>query len=411
MNIVFISIGATSGSEGNSIYTDLLKCFYDHGHRVTAICQRERRYHLPTLVEEEDGIKVLRVKTGNITKTNLIEKGISTLLISNQYNRAIRKYLKEMNYDLILYTTPPITIDSTVYFLKKRYHAVSYLMLKDMFPQNAVDLGILKQSGIKGLITRYFTAKERRLYRLSDCIGCMSGANAQYLLEHNPYLVNHRIEVCPNTITPAPFVKQDKNLLREQLGLPKDRMLFICGGNFGFPQSVDFILKVLAGMTDRTDVFMIFCGSGTEYHKLKEYSRKENREQLLVMDHLRPETFARLLDACDVGLLFLDHRFTIPNFPSRMLEYMNHELAVFAATDKSTDIGRVIETGDFGWWCESKDVREYLYLLEDICKHPEAVAEKGRNSREILEQQYSTSIAYEKIIRSYTAVREYTEKM
>lgn len=403
MNIIFIAIGAISGPDGNSIYADLLRCFYDHGHRVTAICQRDRRFHQQTGIEEEDGIKILQIKTGNITKTNRIEKGISTLLIGYLYKKAIKQHLQGNHYDLILYTTPPITIESTVHFLKKRYHAVTYLLLKDIFPQNAIDLGLLNRRGIKGLITRYFSAKERRLYRLSDCIGCMSGANAQYLLEHNPYLVNHRIEICPNTLTPSQYLDQDKSMLRDQLGLPKDKMIFICGGNFGLPQAVDFIVKLLKSAKDRNDRFIILCGSGTEFYKLKHYAEEEINKNLLVFDHLKQEAYDRLLDTCDVGLIFLDHRFTIPNFPSRMLEYMNHGLAVFAATDKSTDIGQVIENGNYGWWCESNDVREYLRRMDDICMHPQEVAEKGHNSRDYLEKNYSTCIAYEKIIRSYTA--------
>ena len=71
------------------------------------------------------------------------------------------------------------------------------------------------------------------------------------------------------------------------------------------------------------------------------------------------EDYDRMIAACDVGLIFLDHRFSIPNFPSRLLSYMQAGIPVLACTDPSTDIGRVIERGGFGWWCESNDTEAF----------------------------------------------------
>ena len=72
-----------------------------------------------------------------------------------------------------------------------------YLLLKDIFPQNAVDLGMFSKGG---LLYRMFRKKEERLYQLSDYIGCMSPANVDYILRHNREVDIHRVEVCPNSI-------------------------------------------------------------------------------------------------------------------------------------------------------------------------------------------------------------------
>ena len=98
---------------------------------------------------EDNGIHILRVKIGNITKTkNLVKKGVSTLLLDYQYKKAIKKYLKHVNFDLVLYSTPPITLSSVINHIKKKHNARTYLLLKDIFPQNAVDLGMLSKTGI-----------------------------------------------------------------------------------------------------------------------------------------------------------------------------------------------------------------------------------------------------------------------
>src|SRR5690554_2271566 len=146
MNIVFLSIGGLHDLNENIVYPDLLRFFRDKGHSVYVVCQRERRSGLQTEMNIEHGMKVLRVKTGNITKTGLIEKEISTFLIGWQFKKAIKEYFGDVKFDLILYSTPPITITKTVAFLKKRDRATAYLMLKDIFPQNACDIGLLKKS-------------------------------------------------------------------------------------------------------------------------------------------------------------------------------------------------------------------------------------------------------------------------
>lgn len=99
----------------------------------------------------------MKVKTLNIQKTNLIEKGVGTLLLEYQYQQAIHTYWKDVKFDLILYSTPPITFNKVIASLKIRYGAKTYLLLKDIFPQNAVDLGCFQRAVC---FTGYFVRKK-----------------------------------------------------------------------------------------------------------------------------------------------------------------------------------------------------------------------------------------------------------
>lgn len=401
MNIIFLSIGGLSDLGENAVYPDLLRYFRDKGHSVYVVCQHERRTGKLTSMEIEHGMNVLRVRTGNITKVNLIEKGISTLLIGVQFKKAINKYFNGVKFDLVLYSTPPITIANTVKYIKQRDKSVSYLMLKDIFPQNAIDIGMLSESGWKNIITKYFKMKEKNLYLQSDFIGCMSKANVDFLKNHNSYLKLERINICPNTINLSNYTNLDKNNLRDEFKLPRDKTIFIYGGNFGKPQDVDFILKVLNSNIDNENRYFVMCGSGTDFYKIKDYVKNANCKNVSVIDSLNKSKYNNLLNACDVGLLFLDHRFTIPNFPSRLLDYMNNSLPVFAATDKNTDVGKVILEGKFGWWCESNNIAKYNKILEEICENSKMIIEKGKNGREYLTNNYTTEQAYNAIMVGY----------
>src|SRR5699024_9539288 len=124
----------------------------------------------------------------------------STINIGRQLKKNISKYFKDIKFDLILYSTPPITFVSVIEYLKKRDAAKTYLLLKDIFPQNAIDLEMF---GKNGIIYKYFRMLEKKLYKVSDKIGVMSKANLEYLIDKNEFLDESKIEICPNTITPV----------------------------------------------------------------------------------------------------------------------------------------------------------------------------------------------------------------
>ena len=362
MNLLFITLSRIDTIQRSSIYCDLLRCFQAAGHAVYTVSANEKRTGLPTEYAEVDGAHILNVATGNVTKvSNLIEKGISTLTLETLFIRAIKKHLSNVKFDLVLYSTPPITLCKAVAYVKKRDKAQTYLLLKDIFPQNAVDIGMIPKNGPKGLLYRFFRSKEKKLYALSDRIGCMSKANAEYVIRHNPEVDPTKVEVCPNSIevTDMSVTPEVRGELREKYGIPLDKKVFVYGGNLGKPQGVPFLIKCLESQKESKDAYFLIVGSGTEYGKLEKWFAEAKPENARLLQRLPKEDYDRLVAACDVGMIFLDHRFTIPNFPSRLLSYMQAKLPVLCCTDPNTDIGKVCVDGGFGWSCESNSTEAF----------------------------------------------------
>lgn len=171
MNILFLTLLDFDSINQKNIYTDLLREFIKNGHEVYAISPVERRTKRKTQLLAGEHNQILRLKIGNTQKTNIIEKGISTISIESLFIAGIKKYFSDVKFDLVIYSTPPITFCNAIEFVKRRDGAKTYLLLKDIFPQNAVDLGMMRKSGIKGLIYKVFRNKEKKLYRISDYIG------------------------------------------------------------------------------------------------------------------------------------------------------------------------------------------------------------------------------------------------
>ena len=398
MNVLFLTLVQFDSLQERNIYTDLLREFVRNGHHVYVISPTERRQHQKTHLIKEEHDTILRLRIGNIQKTNILEKGISTVLIESTFRRAIKKYFSDISFGLVLYSTPPITLVSAIEYVKKRDGAKTYLMLKDIFPQNAVDIGLLRTSGIKGLLYKHFRKKEKKLYRISDYIGCMSPANVNYVLEHNPEIDPDTVEVCPNAIDviDKSVDEEKKASIREKYGIPSDKIVCVYGGNLGKPQGIPFLIECLRECRGLPGVYFLLVGDGTEYPVLQTYVESEKPENVRLMNRLPKADYDTMIGACDVGMVFLDHRFTIPNFPSRLLAYMQAKLPVIACTDPNTDIGSAITEGGFGWWCESNNAPAFREL---VVKAVSELSDKHKQSAwEYLNLHYTVEQVYQSII-------------
>ncbi|MCM1060385.1 MAG: glycosyltransferase family 4 protein [Eubacterium sp.] len=400
MNILFMTLGNINNIDNNWVYEDLLREFYKNGHRVYIVSPTERQNKEKTHIIEKSNCKILKVRTGNIQKTNLIEKGIATVTLETHFIFAVKKYFGDIKFDLILYSTPPVTLVKPIRYIKKRDNAKTYLLLKDIFPQNAVDIGILSKKGIKGIIYKYFRRKEKELYAISDKIGCMSPANVNYILKNNFEINSENVEVCPNSIEPRNFSisEEERIYLRKKYSLPLDRKVFVYGGNLGKPQGIPFIIECLRKCQNIDNVFFLIVGNGTEYGKLKEFLDKEKPHNAMLLKYMPKDEYDKMIAACDAGLIFLDHRFTIPNFPSRLLSYMQAKLPVLAATDVSTDIGKIIVDGGFGWWCESNDTNKFYNIINNI--DYSQLSAMGQKSMQYLADNYCVKLSYKIITES-----------
>ena len=397
MKVLFLTMSKINSFSDRGIYTDLLRKFYDEGHDVFAVCPSERREKKKTEVRKEKQGTLLNVQTLNLQKTNVVEKGFGTLAIEYQFLSAIRKHFSDVKFDVVIYSTPPITFSKVINFIKKRDKAYSYLLLKDIFPQNAVDMKMLKENG---LLHKMFVKKEQKLYTISDTIGCMSEANKKFILQHNPSINADKVEVNPNTIEPSVFNQsiEDKEAIKLKYKLPINKKIFVYGGNLGKPQGIDFLLETIAE-NKNNDVFFLIVGSGTEYNRTEKWFLNNKPENAILLAGLPKQDYDLLLHACDVGLIFLHKDFTIPNFPSRLLSYLEMKMPVIAATDSNTDIGNIIEENNCGYKVLSGDTKNMQIAIDKIISEEENYNKMKENAWDLLQKEY-------KVERSYKLIKD-----
>lgn len=370
MNILYMTLNYAIDEEG--LYGDLISGLLKKGHKIALI----RPEKSTKLFKVKENFEILDVKTGNPFEKNKFKKGMNQLLLNYYFKRAIKKWLNNRKFDLILYATPPITLCGTIIYCKDKYNAKTFLMLKDIFPQNAVDLKLIRKDGI---IYKYFRKQEREYYKISDFIGCMSKGNVEFIKRYNPDILSSKLSIFPNSI--------DITNLKETI-FNKEKTVFIFGGNLGIPQNIEGLLNIIKKMENYKKAEFVIVGQGTEKEKIEKFLENKVVSNLKFLEFLPQDQYENLLQTADIGLISLDPRFTIPNIPSKFQTYLKLKKPVLAITDTSTDLREMIVDNNCGWWCDARNEEMITKTIREICENKEEQLKKGGNGFEYLKREF-----------------------
>jgi glycosyltransferase involved in cell wall biosynthesis len=145
------------------------------------------------------------------------------------------------------------------------------------------------------------------------------------------------------------------------------------------------------------NAYFLVIGNGTEYEMLKNWFDLNQPKNAQLINGLPKSDYDIILESCDVGLIFLNKNFSIPNFPSRLLSYLEKSLPTIAATDLNSDIGDEIELANCGYKVFSGDIEHMNSAIENIITNGQ-IDLLGRNARKLLESKYLVSQSYQLIM-------------
>mgnify|MGYP005887719269 CR=1 FL=1 len=398
MNILFVFSRHSESKDDSTLTRELSDEFSRNGNDITVVTILEKKFKRETEYKIENGYEVLRVKTGNYFNVgNKIEKGITTLTMIPKLKRGILKYLGDKKYYLIITHTPFLSDASLINPLKKYFKCPAHLILWDIFPQNAKDIGIIKNN----IIFNFFKQKEKKMFLAYDQIWCMSKGNIKYLQEKYEYLDKDKIKLLKNWAYLKPKLKINKEEIRKKYGYLGEDFLAIFGGNMGKPQKLENILSLAEKCLELSDVKFIFVGNGSEKERLKKITKDKNLKNINFIDQLPREDYEKFTSACDIGLVSLDERFTVPNFPSKTTDYFKLSLPILASLDRCSaeDYGKFLEEeAKGGIFAEAGNVEDLyekfltLYNSKDLRKW------LGNNGREYYEEHLGVDKAYKVIM-------------
>lgn len=343
---------------------------------------------------EEQGIQVIRVKTGKIKGTTRFSRALNEIRLSNKIWRKAKKHLLAHQFDLIVYYSPSIFFGSLVNRLKKIFDCKSYLILRDIFPQWALDAGILK----KGPLYSYFKRKEFQNYDAADVIGVQSPANLKYFI-NNGLNERYNLEVLFNWINLSQDSVSHFNF-RKKLGLEK-KIVFFYGGNIGIAQDMDNIIRLAERFNQDPDAYFLLVGDGSEVHRLQKEVQKRNLTNLAIHPAVNQRDYLCMLSEFDIGLISLDRRLKTQNFPGKMLGYMYNAKPILASINQGNDLQDILHTHDVGLVSYNGDNETFYNHAMQLIRNPGLRKQMGRNGRALLERVFSVSSAASQILSHF----------
>lgn len=343
----------------------------------------------------ENNIGVLRVKTFDVFSKNTLEKGFANLLLSYQYKRAYRAFWNERPVDLIIVATPSVMFADFVDYVKKLKFAKVYLMQKDIFPQNAVDLGLMKK---KSLIYNFFRKNELKLLKTADVIGFTSPGNIKYFLDNYPFLNKEKLKLLYNSTKLFTPTTDSRFSVSYHL---KDKFLVVFGGNMGKPQQLENVLNLAKKCSIYSNVVFLIIGKGTEVEKLKQMAKNMEIYNMEFIDSVPREEYFNLLSNCNIGLISLHQDFSVPNTPMKLNDYLNAGIPVLASIDRGNDLGELLVQNKMGLYAyadSAEDLfRKFLILYQD----QEFSMIMGRNGYDFCLKNLSVEKSYQDIIQHF----------
>jgi glycosyltransferase involved in cell wall biosynthesis len=390
MKVLFLMIAYPDVSSNTNMYTDLTTEFLRQGHDVYVAAPDSG----PTRISKEGGMFVLRINTLQLFKTSIIKKGIANFLLPYQYLNAIKKHFEKQIFDLTITPTPPITFRKVVSELKKKHKSKVYLILRDIFPQNARDLGIMNNY----FIFLYFRHQERKLYQLADAIGCMSQGNIKYIKENNRNINFEKLHLLPNWTSLNEIEGESTNILSRYNF--DNRFIILSAGNFGIPQKMEFLIDVAEHVKNNNNIGFVLVGDGTEKNRIKKIVKEKDLKNVLILDMLPRLDYLRLLKESDAGVVTLSDKFTIPNIPSRTLSYWSLKKPVLAAIDRNTDFGDILESCSGGLWSIIGNVPDFINNIYKLYNDRALAKQMGQNGFNLVSNELNPGNTYNIIINN-----------
>lgn len=391
MNVLFLMLELPANLSSSNLYLDLALEFKAQNHEIYIIAPAVGTQK--TGLYEERGLKVLRVETLNErTVKSILKKGFAQLILPYQYLSAYKKYIKDVAFDLILMPTPPITFTNLVLHIKKRTNAAFYLILRDIYPQGAADIGLVRFR----FIYYYLRKLERLTYKKADIIGCMSPGNIDYIREHNSYIDAGKLVLLPNWQAKYDFESLTTNV-REKYQL-EDKYIVLFGGTIGYAQKVDNIVVLAEQYRGNKEILFLVIGNGSMKRYLQDKVVEKQLDNVMFMDGLPRDEYLNFVKSSDIGLITIDERFTVPTIPSKTTSYFNLKLPVLAIIDKHTDYGKIIDEAGAGLWSVGGDHENLFSNFDRLFQSKALRLQLGENGYKYFVNNWTSELAYQNIM-------------
>lgn len=390
--LVFVDTYVPARISGALQMRDLMRELVAMGHAPAVVVPAQDGVGRDRL-ERLDGVDVLRVRCPRSKDVGNLRRLLAEWWMPRALVRGLRRSpLAEEHWDGVIWYSPTIFLGPAVRAIKGRHGCRSYLILRDLFPDWAVDAGMMRRGG---LAHRILKRVERSQYRVADVIGVQTPANVPLVArECAPGQV---IEVLHNWLASPLLPTEPLTRLVESF---EARTILAYTGNMGLAQGMDGLIDLAARLRHRDDLGFVFVGRGSEALRLRERVQRDGLANVLFIDEIDAEQVTALLSQCHIGMIALDPRHGTHNIPGKLLTYLHGGLPVLARINPGNDLAALISEEGIGEVVVGDGVDALVAATERLARDPAARAAMGERGTRLVRRLFSPSAIAEQILRA-----------
>jgi colanic acid biosynthesis glycosyl transferase WcaI len=277
--------------------------------------------------------------------------------------------------DVIVCVTPPIELAYSGAIWSRLHRAKLVLWVKDLVPEIAIQLGMLRNPAAIWLGRRV----EHGAYRLADRLVVICDGFRRYLSDLD--CLAAPIDVVPDWVDPRPFQTcDDREGTRERLGLPRNGFVAVHSGNMGRKQALETIVQMAAQLKPEDETVVLLVGGGSERSRLEALAKTMDIRFLRFLPMLSREEYPALLSAADLLLVHQKAEASETVIPSKLLAYMASGKPILAGVNGGSETAKTIGQTGAGIVVPPEDPSSLCNALADLRQQPlkrKALGEAG----------------------------------
>lgn len=369
---------------------DLAHEFLNQGHNPVVITP-DHELREGWAKETHDCVDVYRLKCPKIIDISNFRRAINETLMPFIMLFNLRKTpLNLSSFDGVIWYSPSIFFGPLVWYLKIKSSCKTYLILRDIFPEWAIDLDLMNKSPIY----YFFKFVAKLQYFIANTIGVQSKSDLNYF---NKQPEETKTEVLGNWISEGNVKKSSINLNFSKL---KERKILIYVGNMGVAQGLQFILDLVLSMKNKSEIGFVFVGRGSMVDSMNLFIKEHSLENILIYDQIPSTEIQSLLGQAHIGLVSLDSRHKAHNIPGKFLSYLQAGLPTLAKINKDTDLEETIDIKNVGKVYTGDSVKEFEEILEGMINSQDTLVLFSENSKALAVEEFSSLKATTQIVSS-----------
>lgn len=389
----------TSESPGIPLFARLARGLCESGYKVFVIASRRgymdreslrgsNRHGSLIWQDDWDGITILRPYSLDLRSRRYLARlagffsfSICSLLALGKCGSA----------KIILGSTPPLFPMATGWLWARLTGAKFVLEVRDLWPESAVVLGIVRNAALLWLTERLALF----LYRHADGVIALTNGIADHIrtqVQNAPPTI-----IAPYATAVMPLHEREKfrASLRQELRW-EGRCHAVYAGTLGYANGLDLVLEAAEQLQENTNLQMVLIGDGVKRRSLEEKAKRMGLQNVTFLPPLAHKRLLRYLCAADIGLAPL---MNAPIFdgaiPTKMLDYMSVGLPVVAP--RLREIAEIVETHKCGLLYDPDSKDDLTRILRELTLSYHRRKRMGISGCRAVQERFSPIVRQAKI--------------